>query len=100
MAKDLVCGMQVDPNRAAGKTEYKGKSVRRLVSATPMSSAQARTTPREGASTSVTKRCKMGSSASAKSVPERGQPCKTPLRNQKRNMREPFDNRPYAEAMS
>lgn len=26
MAKDLVCGMQVDPKTAAAKTEYKGQT--------------------------------------------------------------------------
>ena len=26
MAKDLVCNMEVDPNTAAGKTEYKGQT--------------------------------------------------------------------------
>jgi YHS domain-containing protein len=26
MAKDLVCGMEVDPKTAAAKTEYKGKA--------------------------------------------------------------------------
>jgi len=26
MAKDLVCGMQVDPEKAAAKTEYKGQT--------------------------------------------------------------------------
>ncbi len=25
MEKDLVCGMQVDPNKAAGKSDYRGK---------------------------------------------------------------------------
>ena len=26
MEKDVVCGMQVDPAKAAGKTEYQGKT--------------------------------------------------------------------------
>ena len=26
MAKDLVCGMEVDPEKAAATTEYKGKT--------------------------------------------------------------------------
>ena len=26
MEKDVVCGMQVDPNRAAGSSEYQGKT--------------------------------------------------------------------------
>ena len=26
MAKDVVCGMEVDPKTAAAKTEYKGKT--------------------------------------------------------------------------
>jgi YHS domain-containing protein len=26
MAKDLVCGMEVDPKTAAAKTEYKGQT--------------------------------------------------------------------------
>jgi len=26
MEKDVVCGMQVDPNRAAGKSEYQGRT--------------------------------------------------------------------------
>lgn len=26
MEKDLVCGMDVDPNTAAGKSEYQGKT--------------------------------------------------------------------------
>lgn len=26
MEKDVVCGMQVDPGKAAGKTEYQGKT--------------------------------------------------------------------------
>jgi len=26
MEKDVVCGMQVDPAEAAGKSEYKGKT--------------------------------------------------------------------------
>ena len=26
MAKDLVCGMQVNPEQAAAKTEYKGET--------------------------------------------------------------------------
>ncbi|HUT14997.1 MAG TPA: YHS domain-containing protein [Anaerolineae bacterium] len=26
MAKDLVCGMYVDPEKAAAKTEYKGQT--------------------------------------------------------------------------
>ena len=26
MVKDLVCGMEVDPKTAAGKTEYKGQT--------------------------------------------------------------------------
>jgi Cu+-exporting ATPase len=26
MEKDVVCGMQVDPQKAAGKSEYEGKT--------------------------------------------------------------------------
>ena len=26
MERDVVCGMQVDPNKAAGKSEYNGKT--------------------------------------------------------------------------
>ena len=26
MVKDVVCGMQIDPAKAAGKSEYKGKT--------------------------------------------------------------------------
>jgi P-type Cu+ transporter len=26
MERDVVCGMQVDPSRAAGKSEYQGKT--------------------------------------------------------------------------
>ncbi len=26
MAKDVVCGMQIDPNEAAGKSEYQGQT--------------------------------------------------------------------------
>ena len=26
MEKDVVCGMQVDPNKAAGTSEYQGKT--------------------------------------------------------------------------
>lgn len=26
MEKDVVCGMQVDPNKAAGKSDYEGKT--------------------------------------------------------------------------
>jgi len=26
MEKDVVCGMQVDPKKAAGQSEYKGKT--------------------------------------------------------------------------
>lgn len=26
MEKDVVCGMQVDPNKAAGRSEYQGKT--------------------------------------------------------------------------
>jgi len=26
MVKDVVCGMEVDPNTAAGKSEYKGQT--------------------------------------------------------------------------
>jgi Cu+-exporting ATPase len=26
MEKDIVCGMQIDPGKAAGKSEYQGKT--------------------------------------------------------------------------
>lgn len=26
MVKDLVCGMEIDPNTAAGKSDYKGQT--------------------------------------------------------------------------
>ena len=26
MVKDIVCGMQIDPNEAAGKSEYQGQT--------------------------------------------------------------------------
>ena len=26
MAKDVVCGMQIDPNEAAGKSDYQGQT--------------------------------------------------------------------------
>ena len=26
MVKDVVCGMEIDPNEAAGKSEYQGKT--------------------------------------------------------------------------
>ena len=26
MVKDVVCGMQIDPNEAAGKSEYQGQT--------------------------------------------------------------------------